>query len=109
MWLRICNFGYKQEVMTISDIQLYQLLKNKLGEKEAEQLVSFVKGEVDSQFLNKQDVLVTTRDLDREISRLREDMIIMKAELLKTIYVVGLIQFLAIVGSLVTIANFMLK
>ena len=95
--------------MTISDIQLYQLLKNKLGEKEAEQLVSFVKGEVDSQFLNKQDVLVTTRDLDREISRLREDMIIMKAELLKTIYVVGLIQFLAIVGSLVTIANFMLK
>lgn len=95
--------------MTISDIQLYQLLKAKLGEKEAEQLVSFVKGEVESQFLNKQNGLATKGDLDREISHLREDMMNMKAELLKSVYVVGLIQFLAIVGSVVTIANFMLE
>ena len=95
--------------MSVSEIQLYQLLKSKIGETEAEQLVSFVKGEVESQFLNKQNGLAIKGDLDREISHLREDMMNMKAELLKSVYVVGLIQFLAIVGSVVTIANFMLK
>ena len=61
--------------MTISDIQLYQLLKSKLGESEAEQLVSFVKDEVESQLLNRQSILATKGDLDKEISHLREDMI----------------------------------
>ena len=95
--------------MTVSEIQLYQLLKKKLGENETEQLVSFMKDEVESQFMNKQNILATKGDLDREISHVREDMMNMKAELLKSIYVVGLVQFIAIVGSVLTILNFMLK
>lgn len=34
------------DTLHISDIQLFNLLKNKLGEKEAEQLVDFVKTQV---------------------------------------------------------------
>lgn len=40
--------------MSITEIQLFQILKSKLGEKEAEQLVSFVKTEVSAEFENKE-------------------------------------------------------
>lgn len=41
--------------MSVTEIQLFQLLKAKLGEQEAEQLVSFVKEEVRSEFDNKRE------------------------------------------------------
>lgn len=84
--------------MSVSEIQLYQILKNKLGEKEAEELVSFVKAEVKSEYDNKREILAT-----------KEDLANIRADLMKSIYIVGLIQFLAIVGSVLAIFNFMLK
>jgi hypothetical protein len=39
--------------MSVSEIRIFQILKAKLGEQEAEQLVSFVKEEVKSKFENK--------------------------------------------------------
>ncbi|WP_316824981.1 hypothetical protein [Pedobacter miscanthi] len=80
--------------MSVTEIQLFQILKAKLGEQEAEQLVSFVKAEVKSEFDNKREVLATKEDI---------------ASMQKTIYVVGLIQFLAIIGSVIGIVNFMIK
>lgn len=91
--------------MSVSEIQLYQILKSKLGEKEAEQLVSFVKSEVKTEFDNKREFLATKDD----IVHVREDMANIKSELSKSIYIVGLIQFLAIVGSVLAIFNFMIK
>jgi hypothetical protein len=46
--------------------------------------------------------LATKEDLAKEIAGV-------KADLTKTIYVVGLVQFLAIVGSVLTIINFIVK
>ncbi|TCD29162.1 hypothetical protein EZ456_03105 [Pedobacter psychrodurus] len=46
--------------MSVTEIQL---LKAKLGEQEAEQLVSYVKAEVKSEFENKREVLATKEDL----------------------------------------------
>ncbi|MBB6239536.1 hypothetical protein HDC90_004189 [Pedobacter sp. AK013] len=80
--------------MSVTEIQLFQILKAKLGEQEAEQLVSFVKAEVKSEFDNKREILATKEDI---------------ANMQKTIYVVGLIQFLAIIGSVIGIVNFMIK
>ncbi|RBQ08829.1 hypothetical protein [Pedobacter miscanthi] len=80
--------------MSVTEIQLFQILKAKLGEQEAEQLVSFVKAEVKSEFDNKREVLATKEDI---------------SNMQKTIYVVGLIQFLAIIGSVIGIVNFMIK
>lgn len=85
---------YKNKIMSVTEIQLFQILKAKLGEQEAEQLVSFVKAEVKSEFDNKREVLATKEDI---------------ANMQKTIYVVGLIQFLAIIGSVIGIVNFMMK
>ncbi|MFD2288638.1 hypothetical protein GJU39_11130 [Pedobacter petrophilus] len=49
--------------MSVTEIQLFQILKLKLGEKEAEQLVSFVKEEVKNEFDNKREILATKEDL----------------------------------------------
>ena len=80
--------------MNFTEMQRFQILKAKLGEEEARQLVSFVKAEVKSEFDNKREVLATKKDI---------------ANMQKTIYIVGLIQFLAIIGSVIGIVNFMMK
>ena len=73
--------------------------------KGKEELVSFVKAEVKAEFDNKRELLATKED----ILTTKEDIAIVKAELTKSIYIVGLIQFLAIVGSVLAIINFMVK
>lgn len=57
-------------------------------------MVSFVKAEVKSEFDNKREILASKEDI---------------ANMQKTIYVIGLIQFLAIIGSVIGIVNFMIK
>lgn len=80
--------------MSISEIQLYNALKTKLGDNEAQQLVDFVKSEVSSEFNNRKDIFLTKED---------------KIDIMRSIYIVGIVQFLAIVGSVLAIMNFMLK
>jgi hypothetical protein len=91
--------------MSVTEIQLFQILKMKLGEREAEELVSFVKEEVRTEFDNKREILATKED----IANTKEYILQVKSELSKSIYLVGLIQFLAIVGSVIGIINFMIK
>lgn len=91
--------------MSVSEIQLYNILKNKLGEKEAQTLVSFVEKQVKAEFETKKEILATKED----IYLLKQEMAKIKAELLRTVYIVGLAQFLAIVGAVLLIVNFMLK
>ncbi len=80
--------------MSISEIQLYNALKTKLGDNEAQQLVDFVKSKVSSEFKDRKDTFLTKED---------------KVDIMRSIYVVGIVQFLAIVGSVLAIMNFMLK
>lgn len=49
---------------------------------------------------------LATKDDIREV---RQEMAEMKSELLRSIYVVGLIQFLAIITAVIGILSFMLK
>ena len=48
--------------MSISDIQLYNALKTKLGDAEAQQLVDFVKSEVTPEFNNRKDTFLNKED-----------------------------------------------
>ena len=80
--------------MSVSEIQLFNILKNKIGEKEAQTLVTFVHQEVKAEFDNRREVLATKEDI---------------VNVHKSIYVVSLVQFLAIIGSVLLIVNFMLK
>ena len=45
----------------------------------------------------------------QEILATKADLANVRADLMKSIYIVGLLQFLAIVGSVLAIFNFMLK
>lgn len=80
--------------MSISEIQLYNALKTKLGDNEAQQLVDFVKSEVATEFNNRKDTFLNKED---------------KIDIMRSIYIVGIVQFLAIVGSVLVIMNFMLR
>lgn len=49
--------------MGVSEIQSFQILKNKLGEKEAQTLVTVVQEEVKAEFDNRKEVLATKEDV----------------------------------------------
>lgn len=67
--------------LNISDIQLFNLLKVKFGEKEAEQFVSLIKEKVEETFENKKDSLATKDDIARlEIKIARLETTIAKTE-----------------------------
>ena len=56
--------------ITVSEIQLFNALKKKLGEQEAEQLVSFVKTEISTELQQKTEHLATKEDLAKMESKL---------------------------------------
>jgi len=72
---------------TITDIQLFNALKKKLGEKEAEELVSFVRSTVDEK-------------LDEQIPHLatKEDLANAKVDIIKWVFAFFVTLALLIVG-----------
>ena len=53
------------ETLNISDIRLYNLLKNKFGEKEAEQFVALIKEEINGSLESKKDILASKDDINK--------------------------------------------
>ena len=92
-------------MMTISEIQLFQILKSKIDDKGAEELVIFVKSRIKAEIDIREEMYAMKSD----IALVREDAMEMKSELIKSIYFIGLIQFLAITGAMIGIVNFMIK
>jgi len=73
-------------VSTINTIELYNLLRNKIGEKEAQALTEYVYVQVDEKFAEKKDVLASKEDIfkvQNQISDLRVKLKEQIAELLK--------------------------
>ncbi|WP_316807066.1 hypothetical protein [Pedobacter agri] len=73
--------------MSVTEIQLFQILKAKLGEQEAEELVSFVKTEVKAEYENKREVLATKEDLANS-----------KADIIKWMFIFWIGQIAVTVG-----------
>lgn len=86
--------------MSVSEIKLYNLLKLKVGEDQAQSLVEFIQTSVKDEFDSKKEIFATKDDLTKEISNLR-------ADLLRTIYLVGMVQLLGIILSDIGIVKFM--
>ncbi|MEQ9426279.1 MAG: hypothetical protein RJQ09_17775 [Cyclobacteriaceae bacterium] len=53
--------------MSITEIQLFQILKNRIGEDEAKTLVEYVESKVEEEFERKKDVLATKQDVHNMI------------------------------------------
>jgi hypothetical protein len=80
--------------MIVSELQLYELLKAKIGEREAGAFEELLDKKVDQKFEDKKEWLVNKQDLSD-----------LRAEISRTIYLVSLGQLLAIFGSVVAIVN----
>jgi hypothetical protein len=77
--------------MIVPEITLYQIAKEKFGDEKATEFVSALKDTIDAKFKEKESVFLTKDD---------------KVDIMRSIYTVGIIQFLAIVGSVLVIVNF---
>ncbi|WP_026902995.1 hypothetical protein [Pedobacter glucosidilyticus] len=80
--------------MSVSEIQLYQILKAKIGDKEAEELVSYVKSEVNKEFETKKDTLATKVDLAN-----------MKGEIIKWMFIFWIGQIGVTLGIIFAFIN----
>ena len=114
--------------MASLQLQAYEILKQKFGEKDASIVIDFIETkigfevEANIKFVAtkvdlseqkselKEEISGLRSELKEEISQLRlevkEALSALRSELTKTIYIVGLVQFLAIVGSIVGILSF---
>jgi hypothetical protein len=57
--------------MQVAEIELYEILKEKVGDKEAKALVEYIEAKVEKKFQEKKDILATKEDL----ANLRADII----------------------------------
>ena len=106
--------------MNAINIKLYDIFRNDLhlAEPKARELVETIEDAVRADIrqskeeyksLWKEDFRMLDTKIDRVESKLELKIAETKGELTRAIYWVGLIQFLAIVGSVVGILGFMLR
>ena len=88
--------------MVITDIQLYEILSSRLGKEEAKALTEYVEAKVEKQLNDKTSVFATKQDIADVRLEIRET----EVRLTRNIYIVGVIQFLAIVGSVLMLLKF---
>ena len=81
-------------VITTTDIQLFQILKQKLGEKEAEALVSFVDAKIKESNEQSLKVVATKED----IANLKTDIANSKVETLRWTFGFFITLMIAIIG-----------
>ena len=91
----------------ISAIDLFNLLRPKIGDKEPQAITDYVEKAIIRRSEQDKKELVTKMDLQEATNKLDLKIEGVKSELAKTIYIVGLVQFLAIVGSVIGIMAFM--
>ncbi len=80
--------------MSTLELKVYEMFKTRFSEQEATLVIEYFEAKAEEKIQQKKDTFLIKED---------------KIELIRTIYIVGLVQFLAIVGSVLLIANFMLK
>jgi hypothetical protein len=87
-------------------LKLFDITQDFIKDKDkAREFVSKIEETIDEKFNSEKTILVSKSDLAEMETRVEKRM----SEINKTIYIVGLIQFLAIVGSVLAIVNFMVK
>jgi len=89
--------------MVVSEIKLYEILKLRLGEKEAEALVEFVEAKIkesDEENLKvlatKEDMAKIKEDMAKIEGRLETKIVETKADLMKWMFIFWASQLLAI-------------
>jgi len=84
--------------MIVSEIKLYELLRNSIGEKEAESFVYLTNENMEKKFEQWKTELAT-----------KEDLSALRTELLRTIYLTSMGQLIAIIASVVSLVMILKK
>ena len=93
-------------VITTTDIQLFQILRQKLGEKEAEALVGFVDTKIKENNEANLKILATKEDiaaLKEDIAIVRQEVAIVKSDILKWMIGMFIPLYLSIIGLIITL------
>jgi hypothetical protein len=90
--------------MIVSEIELFEILTKELGKEKAKALVEYVEHKVDKQLVEKTNILSTKEDLAHLEIKLAQ----LETKLTRAIYVVGLVQYLAILVSVITIVKYVM-
>ena len=80
--------------MSVTEIQLYKTLRVKIGDEAAQEIVNYIKSEINSELMECKQVFLTKDD---------------KVDLIRSIYIAGVVQYLAMLGSLIGLVVFFLK
>jgi len=91
--------------MVVSEIALYNILKSKFGETEAQTVVEGIKYTVKEEFENRKDVLLTKQDKVDLIEKMNKD----KQDILKWMFVFWIGSVGVISGMMIAILNAYIK
>lgn len=75
------SLGKILKAMIVSEIALYNVLKTKMGEAEAQTVVEGIKQEIKNEFNANKDILATKKDVSEirlEIEKLRAEFMVVK-------------------------------
>ncbi len=101
------------ETLNISDIRLYNLVKAKFGEKEAEQFVALVKEEITNLVETKQQIvtnnIASLRDELYKNFASKADIAESKAEIIKWMFVFVFSSTILSIVSILAIIKFFVK
>ena len=89
--------------MHVAEIELYEILKEKVGEKEAKTLVEYIETKVSKELEGKKDILATKEDINNlklEIEKVRTEMHNMKADIIKWMFLFWIGQLASLVAIL---------
>ncbi len=84
--------------MQVSEIQLFQILKEKVGEEQAQTLAEYVETKIEKQIDLKKDILATKLDLAELKGELRVEMASHKAEIIKWMFIFWIGQLAAMIA-----------
>jgi hypothetical protein len=82
--------------MQVAEIELYEILKEKIGDKEAKTLVEYIEAKAEKKLQEKKDILATKLDVEE----LRTEMQKMKAEIIKWMFIFWAGQIGALIAIL---------
>ena len=85
-------------VITTTDIQLFQILRQKIGEQEAEALVSFVDSIIKDNNDTNLRVLATKEDIAKSEGKLEVKISEVKAEIIKWMFIFWIGQVAVTMG-----------
>ena len=91
--------------MSSLELKVYDIFKTKLGEAEAQTVIEYFEAKADEKYEQKKDILATKEDINTLKVEIRD----LENRLVKQMYWINIVQFLATIGSILAIIKFAIK